>query len=76
LKADEKILLFLDINMPVMNGWDFLKNYLEIFNERNDKIVILSSSIDFQDKEKAKLFSCVQGFIEKPLTPEKIKNII
>ncbi|SDZ17546.1 Response regulator receiver domain-containing protein [Rhodonellum ikkaensis] len=76
LNCDEKILIFLDINMPVMNGWDFLSKYIEVFQERNDKIVMLSSSIDFQDRQKAKLFSCVNGFIEKPLTPEKIKKIL
>ena len=76
LEADSKVLIFLDINMPVMNGWDFLNNYLEKFNKRSDKIIMLSSSIDFQDRQKAKLFSCVKGFIEKPLTPEKIKNIL
>ncbi len=76
LDNDEKILIFLDINMPVMNGWDFLSFYLEKFQNRSDKIIMLSSSIDFQDRQKAKLFSCVEGFIEKPLTPEKIKNVL
>lgn len=76
LDIDESILIFLDINMPVMNGWDFLSCYLDKFQNRSDKIIMLSSSIDFQDRQKAKLFSCVGGFIEKPLTPEKIKNAL
>lgn len=73
---EENILIFLDINMPVMNGWDFLNQYLKEFKLRNDRIIVLSSSIDFQDRQKAKEFSCVEGFIEKPLSPEKIKNIL
>ena len=72
-KAD---ILVMDINMPVMNGWDFLNQYLKEFKLRKDRIIVLSSSIDFQDRQKAKEFSCVEGFIEKPLSPEKIKNIL
>lgn len=76
LETDKSILIFLDINMPVMNGWDFLYQYLSLFGKRKDTIVVLSSSIDVQDKNKALGFSCVEGFIEKPLSPEKIKNIL
>ena len=76
LDSDQQTLIFLDINMPVMNGWDFLNQYLLEFKSRKDKIVVLSSSIDFQDRQKAKEYDCVEGFIEKPLTPEKIKSIL
>lgn len=76
LNSEHQTLIFLDINMPVMNGWDFLNQYLIEFKDRKDKIVVLSSSIDFQDRQRAKEFICVEGFIEKPLTPEKIKSII
>ncbi|HSJ68008.1 MAG TPA: response regulator [Anditalea sp.] len=70
------LLILLDINMPVMNGWDFLHQYIEVCNVREDKIIVLSSSIDFQDRQKAKEFECVSGFIEKPLTPDKLKNVL
>ncbi|AFL85934.1 response regulator containing a CheY-like receiver domain and an HD-GYP domain [Belliella baltica DSM 15883] len=76
LTESENTLILLDINMPVMNGWDFLNAYLKKFNGRNDRIIMLSSSIDFQDRQKAKQFTCVEGFIEKPLTPEKFKNLL
>ncbi|MEN2282648.1 response regulator [Algoriphagus sp. SE2] len=76
LPVDHKILIFLDINMPVMNGWEFLEIYQERFIERNDKIIILSSSIDFQDRQKAQEFSIVSDFLEKPLTLDKIQNQI
>lgn len=65
-------MIFLDINMPVMNGWEFLDAYLEKFQERKDKIVILSSSIDFQDRQKSMEYEVVLGFLEKPLTMDKI----
>lgn len=73
LPIDQKLLIFLDINMPVMNGWEFLRIYQEQFVERNDTIIILSSSIDFHDRQKAKEFSIVSDFLEKPLTLDKIQ---
>lgn len=76
LAEDENALILLDINMPVMNGWDFLNFYVEKLQHRPDKIVMLSSSIDFQDRVKANSYSCVKGFIEKPLTPEKFQSIL
>jgi CheY-like chemotaxis protein len=76
LKVKDKVLILLDINMPVMNGWDFLNSYTEKFRDRKDKIVMLSSSIEAQDRQKAFSFDVVDGFLEKPLTPEKMKSIL
>lgn len=66
------LLIFLDIKMPVMNGWEFLEEYKTQFPHRDDKIVILSSSIDFLDRQKALDYPIVSGFLEKPLSLEKI----
>ena len=74
LEPEETLLILLDINMPVMNGWEFLNKYLELFPNRQDKIVILSSSIDFQDRQRANGYSIVSGFLEKPLTLDKING--
>ena len=74
IDPSESLLIFLDINMPVLNGWEFLNKYQEAFTERTDKIVILSSSIDYQDRFKAQGYQVVSGFLEKPLTLEKIKT--
>lgn len=73
---DSKVLILLDINMPVMNGWEFLDKYISILPHRNDKILILSSSIDFQDRQKAKGYAEVRGFIEKPLHLDILKDYL
>ncbi len=70
----DHLLIFLDINMPVLNGWEFLNKYLEYFPNRKDRIIILSSSIDFQDRQRAQEYQIVAGFLEKPLTLEKIAS--
>jgi CheY-like chemotaxis protein len=72
LKKEETLLIFLDINMPVLNGWEFLEAYKDFFPERNDKIIILSSSIDYQDRQKAMEYPMISGFLEKPLSLQKI----
>jgi CheY-like chemotaxis protein len=74
LNPNDSLLIFLDINMPVINGWEFLDRYGEIFPNRVDKIVILSSSIDFQDRQRANEYPIVSGFLEKPLTLDKING--
>lgn len=73
LPKKDSLLIFLDINMPVLNGWEFLEKYSALFPERKDRIVILSSSIDYQDRQKAFEYPIVSGFLEKPLSLEKIK---
>lgn len=78
IKTIDKIrsLILLDINMPVMNGWDFLYAYAAMENRSDETIIMLSSSIDHQDRLKADGFGFVRAFIEKPLTKEKLLNAL
>ncbi len=69
--------LFLDLNMPDMTGWEFIDRVStlpEIVQVRM-KIVILTSSIDKNDVLKAKDNHLVKGFISKPLSPGHLHNI-
>lgn len=71
-------LILLDINMPEMDGWDFL-DCLESYEKKlNYHVIMVTSSIDRKDKEKAKKYTTVRYFIEKPISAfdcEKIKEI-
>lgn len=65
----EKTVLFLDINMPTLTGWEFLDRYETFATPLKDQfnIYILSSSIDPADVQRAKLNPLVIDFIEKPI---------
>lgn len=66
-------IILLDINMPEMNGWEFLKAY-EPLNFKC-KLFLLTSSIAHEDIHRAKEFKVVQGFLTKPLEDDKIRKI-
>ncbi len=70
-------LIFLDINMPGMNGWEFLDNYIRKYSERllDTKIAILSSSINPEDYVKANQYKEIIEFINKPLTIEIVEEL-
>ncbi|MGI8952614.1 MAG: response regulator [Chitinophagaceae bacterium] len=71
-------IIVLDLNMPYMDGWEFLnefKKFPEIVQQKC-KIFILTSSINPNDIEKSKSYKVVQGFISKPLTTLKLMSLI
>ena len=67
-------LIFLDLNMPEMNGWDFL----DAMNEKKwiIDVYILTSSVDPYDKKKAETYENIKGFLSKPLTLNLLNKII
>ena len=70
-------LIFLDLNMPVMDGWDFLKVFTKEFpNLKNKtKVVILSSSVDPDDKIMSEENDWVLRFVPKPISVEVLVEI-
>ena len=71
-------LIMLDINMPLMNGWEFLNEYDKMPAEAkgNSVIIVLTTSLNPIDKDRAANYPMVQEYQNKPLTTDKIRTIL
>jgi len=74
----EQALVLLDINMPGMNGFDFLDAYeqLPINNRANVMVVMLTSSIDQRDRERAFSYASVKDYLCKPIERRQVANLL
>jgi CheY-like chemotaxis protein len=71
-------LILLDLDMPEISGWDFL-DIFEIFKQyfaKRISIVILTSSVDYRDKERVAMYESVKGFYSKPFTQDAMQDIL
>ncbi len=71
-------LIFLDLNMPVMSGWEFLNEFKKLPDAVKQQVVIiiLSSSINPDDKARAKTYAEVAAYENKYLNDESLARII
>lgn len=69
--------ILLDLNMPVIDGWDFLETFETLVKEfkKGIRVFIVSSSVDEKDVLRSKTYVAVKGFISKPLSPDIIRSI-
>lgn len=67
-------IILLDINMPVMNGWEFL-DALSQEATATFRLYVVSSSVNPEDIRRAESYPIVSGFISKPLPPEALDEI-
>lgn len=71
-EVEGKCILFLDLNMPIMSGWEFMDQFEKSNNRIQNQfdIYILSSSVNPADLERARSNTHITDFIEKPLTED------
>jgi two-component SAPR family response regulator len=72
---DTKFLIFLDINMPDLNGWQFMDELNTIGLTKYCHVLVVTSSIDLSDKERSETYPVVIDFVEKPINIEKLKGL-
>jgi len=75
IKTEAPRALFLDLNMPVMDGWEVLENLKKANDQSPFPIIIVTSSIDPSDKERAEAHPFEPGFVEKPLSEGSVKSL-
>ena len=72
--------LFMDVNMPVMNGWDCLDKINDLYIDQNPtampKVFIMSSSINKEDEERIAHFPFATGYLRKPIALETFQQIL
>lgn len=70
--------IFLDLDMPIMNGWEFLDEFIQLPNDTLEKTVIcvISSSVDPRDIERVKKYEFISNYILKPITPNDFETVL
>ncbi|MBU2927531.1 response regulator [Winogradskyella psychrotolerans] len=68
--------ILLDINMPIMDGWEFLDEFIKIKSHKMVTIYIVSSSINPIDLNRAKRYENVSNYILKPISLNSLKGIL
>lgn len=71
-------IVLLDINMPIMDGWEFMEAFLALKPQLQQKIAIYiaSSSITIEDREKAATYTDIVAYLNKPVVTTTLQNII
>ncbi|MEO6521116.1 MAG: response regulator [Mucilaginibacter sp.] len=69
--------IFLDITMPIMDGWDFMDNYAKIKPQLSKKITVymVSSSINDEDIKRAKAIADITDYVVKPVSYDKLLKL-
>lgn len=71
-------IIFLDINMPGLTGWDFMKAYRQLEERFKVKVIVtmLTTSLNPDDEQRARLDNQIVNFFQKPLRPEMFVKLV
>jgi CheY-like chemotaxis protein len=69
-------IILLDLNMPVMDGWQFLDEFIKMDLPRKITIYVVSSSIDPNDIKRAERYKEVENYLIKPVTEKTLQGIL
>ncbi|WP_025743079.1 response regulator [Aquimarina pacifica] len=74
ISANKKLpdVILLDLNMPILDGWQFLEEFIKVPASKEILIYIVSSSVDPKDVLRAKSFEIVSNYIVKPVTMDSL----
>ena len=77
-KGEAPDMILLDINMPIMNGFEFLDNYVELDDKIKSSIVVcmLTTSLAEEDLKRSKEYAILDDYIDKPLYEAKMRELI
>lgn len=67
-------LIFLDLNLPAMDGWEFMHNFEQM--QIHIDIIILTTSLNPDDRELCRNFPSIKGFVSKPLSKDAIEQLL
>lgn len=69
--------IFLDLNMPILDGFHFLEEFEKLDKNliKDIKVIMLTSSIDPSDLARSEKYKCVKGFLHKPLTQDALQKL-
>lgn len=78
INSDETVpdVIILDLNMPILDGWQFLEEFIKIPCKKKITLYIASSSVDPQDTLRAKQYEIVSDYIVKPISLDKLKLVL
>ncbi|WP_062055425.1 response regulator [Aquimarina longa] len=78
ISANEKLpdIILLDLNMPILDGWQFLERFVKVPVPKKVIIYIVSSSVDPKDVLRAKSYAMVSNYIVKPITMDKLMSVL
>lgn len=75
--SDLPDVILLDINMPILNGWDFLDEFVHWSTSKDISIpvIIISSTVHSVDTQRAMEYNCIKGFYTKPLSLDDMESM-